>query len=139
MKTTIRQQEKTMPERKSTPGPFWANHKQTRTIYRGKGIKAVHICQLSALRSAAEREELVDLLNKGTHYDALLEAAEGVIDISDYAHRPVRLEKQIERQSLCPVAEDRLNTLRAAIAECGETTHEDHDPTTKEAVPEEVA
>lgn len=104
-------------------GPFWldvlGDLGPFNRVYReGEHGGPLFVLALNALMDPLERHELVTLLNKGTHYDALLEAAEGVIDISDYAHRPVRLEKQIERQSLCPVAEDRLNTLRAAIAAC---------------------
>lgn len=52
--------------------------------------------------------------------DRLLELGKGLLELADYEYEPAQLAKQIARGDLCPVAKDRLDDLRAAIAECEE-------------------
>ena len=56
-----------------TPGPFYTPDGST--VIRKKGRKGTqHITTLGYGMAAAERKGLVDLLNKGTHFDGMLAA-----------------------------------------------------------------
>ena len=50
--------------------------------------------------------------------DRLVEVGKGLLELSDYEYEPAQLANQIARGDLCPVAKDRLDDLRAAIAAC---------------------
>jgi len=77
--------------KRSTPGPFFREHSpiaSDEVIFRHTGaVKDVPVCHAVALLyetvEPAEREELVDLLNKGTHFDRMREALEKVIEWQD--------------------------------------------------------
>lgn len=96
-----------------TPGPFWTNRQQNRKVYRGPASRALYICQFSALRDEAERDELVDLLNKGTHFDALLEWAKEAREALDpFAD----LEVREHGDGACQDAAHAIKGLSEAIA-----------------------
>lgn len=61
-----------------TPGPFRLDDKPgfngSVSVYRDTGEFSHYLGSLSPRLDEAERDELVGLLNKGTHYNALLEA-----------------------------------------------------------------
>ena len=103
---------------KHTPGPFWTNPHQDREVYRGPGWRALYICQLSALRDEAERDELVDLLNKGTHFEGMLAALkEGREALDHFADLEVR---EYGADDPCQDAAHALVSIDAAIAKAEE-------------------
>ena len=63
---------------KHTPGPFLSDGRGGSGVYRGKGPGLIYVGNLSRLRGEAERAELIDLLNKGTHFDGILAALKAV-------------------------------------------------------------
>lgn len=70
-----------MSEGKRTPGPYWSDPEWKSgteigaAIYAGQGHFPLHVATASPRRSEEEVAILVDLLNKGTRFEALLEAA----------------------------------------------------------------
>ena len=57
-----------------TPGPFTGSLMDSAGIYRALGPHTVRAARFDDHIDQAERDELVDLLNKGTHFDGMLAA-----------------------------------------------------------------
>ena len=61
-----------------TPGPFWVDpgwkpgSEVGAGIYRNYGSTVLHAATVSQLGGQAEVDELVGLLNRGTHFDVLM-------------------------------------------------------------------
>ena len=91
-----------------TPGPFYVDDDR---IIRRKPL-ALAQGTLWITLDQAEREELVGLLNKGTHFNRLLEAAKDAIS------RGLPPLYHVNRLTL---SEASIEDLRAAIAECEPT------------------
>ena len=72
----------TMPKGEfSTPGPFWLDDKPgfggAHHVLRGDGhLNVRHVVTLPGRLDEEERDELVGLLNKGTHFERLRDALE---------------------------------------------------------------
>ena len=63
-----------------TPGPFYVPPFSMAVRMGPPSLSCGHVCMVPYGANSDEVDELLDLLNKGTHFDDMLAAAKGVIE-----------------------------------------------------------
>ena len=103
-------QKKSEEARKPVPGPFDRDAHSRNNINRGK--TGYWVARIASHLTEPERVELVDLLNKGTHFDALLADMQLIVDAAGNVEEvaatdntaPVRFARIINRIATSAIA-----------------------------------
>lgn len=92
-----------------TPGPFWLDDKPgfngAISVYRNTGLNCHYLGSLSPRLDQAEREELCGLLNKGTHYDAMLAALKSVNELWTHSDDEAVRDRHVQVAAAIAAAE----------------------------------
>ncbi len=95
-----------------TPGPFYQRGPAIchRNVAAGRSARAM----FAEILDRAEREELVGLLNKGTHFERMLEALKGMSTLLQDASAVLDIARR----------RDAVRAMEDAIAEAEGSDHE---------------